>query len=67
VTLGDPRTLEVGEWVVGDARRSASRYRDRGIVSARAAACPDDTYVPFIQTDVAVNPATRAGRYSTCV
>ncbi|MGK9797736.1 trypsin-like peptidase domain-containing protein, partial [Salmonella enterica subsp. enterica] len=32
-----------------------------GIVSAKSRALPDDTYVPFIQTDVAVNPGNSGG------
>ena len=32
-----------------------------GIVSAKARALPGDTYVPFIQTDVAVNPGNSGG------
>jgi serine protease Do len=32
-----------------------------GIVSAKARSLPDGTYVPFIQTDVAVNPGNSGG------
>ena len=32
-----------------------------GIVSAKGRALPDETYVPFIQTDVAVNPGNSGG------
>jgi serine protease Do len=32
-----------------------------GIVSAKGRSLPDDTYVPFIQTDVAVNPGNSGG------
>jgi serine protease Do len=32
-----------------------------GIVSAKARSLPDETYVPFIQTDVAVNPGNSGG------
>ena len=32
-----------------------------GIVSAKGRNLPDDTYVPFIQTDVAVNPGNSGG------
>ena len=32
-----------------------------GIVSAKARALPDENYVPFIQTDVAVNPGNSGG------
>ena len=32
-----------------------------GIVSAKSRALPDGNYVPFIQTDVAVNPGNSGG------
>jgi serine protease Do len=32
-----------------------------GVVSAKQRALPDDSYVPFIQTDVAVNPGNSGG------
>lgn len=32
-----------------------------GIVSAKSRSLPDDNYVPFIQTDVAVNPGNSGG------
>ncbi len=62
VTLGDPRKLEVGEWVV--AIGSPFGFENTvtaGIVSAKGRSLPDDTYVPFIQTDVAVNPGNSGG------
>jgi serine protease Do len=62
VTLGDPRQLEVGEWVV--AIGSPFGFENSvtaGIVSAKGRNLPDDTYVPFIQTDVAVNPGNSGG------
>ncbi len=62
VTLGDPRQLEVGEWVV--AIGSPFGFENSvtaGIVSAKGRSLPDDTYVPFIQTDVAVNPGNSGG------
>jgi serine protease Do len=62
VKLGDPRSLEVGEWVV--AIGSPFGFENSvtaGIVSAKGRNLPDDTYVPFIQTDVAVNPGNSGG------
>ena len=62
VKLGDPRSLQVGEWVV--AIGSPFGFENSvtaGIVSAKGRNLPDDTYVPFIQTDVAVNPGNSGG------
>ncbi len=62
VKLGDPTSLEVGEWVV--AIGSPFGFENSvtaGIVSATGRSLPDDTYVPFIQTDVAVNPGNSGG------
>ena len=62
VKLGDPNSLEVGEWVV--AIGSPFGFENSvtaGIVSAKGRSLPDDTYVPFIQTDVAVNPGNSGG------
>jgi serine protease Do len=62
VTLGDPKSLAVGEWVV--AIGSPFGFENSvtaGIVSAKGRSLPDETYVPFIQTDVAVNPGNSGG------
>ena len=62
VRLGDPSSLAVGEWVV--AIGSPFGFENSvtaGIVSAKGRSLPDDTYVPFIQTDVAVNPGNSGG------
>jgi serine protease Do len=62
VRLGDPNALQVGEWVV--AIGSPFGFENSvtaGIVSAKGRNLPDDTYVPFIQTDVAVNPGNSGG------
>jgi serine protease Do len=62
VRLGDPNELQVGEWVV--AIGSPFGFENSvtaGIVSAKGRSLPDDTYVPFIQTDVAVNPGNSGG------
>ena len=62
VKLGDSDTVRVGEWVV--AIGSPFGFENSvtsGIVSAKARALPDGTYVPFIQTDVAVNPGNSGG------
>jgi serine protease Do len=60
--LGDSDKIRVGEWVV--AIGSPFGFENSvtsGIVSAKARALPDGTYVPFIQTDVAVNPGNSGG------
>jgi serine protease Do len=62
VRLGSPDSVRVGEWVV--AIGSPFGFENSvtaGIVSAKARALPDGTYVPFIQTDVAVNPGNSGG------
>ena len=62
VKLGDPQSLQVGEWVV--AIGSPFGFENSvtaGIVSAKGRSLPDGNYVPFIQTDAAVNPGNSGG------
>ena len=62
VTVGDPSKLEVGEWVA--AIGSPFGFENSvtaGIVSAKGRVVPDESEVPFIQTDVAVNPGNSGG------
>ncbi len=62
VPLGNPASLKVGEWVL--AIGSPFGFENSvtaGIVSAKRRSLPDDGYVPFIQTDVAVNPGNSGG------
>jgi len=62
VKLGDPQQVRVGNWVL--AIGSPFGFENSvtaGIVSAKSRALPDGTYVPFIQTDVAVNPGNSGG------
>ena len=62
VKLGDPAKLRVGEWVL--AIGSPFGFENTatvGIVSATSRSLPDGTYVPFIQTDAAVNPGNSGG------
>jgi len=62
VTLGNPRDLRVGEWVL--AIGSPFGFENTvtaGVVSAKGRSLPDDSTVPFIQTDVAVNPGNSGG------
>jgi serine protease Do len=60
--LGDARNVRVGEWVVAiGSPYGFENTVTAGIVSATSRALPDGTYVPFIQTDVAVNPGNSGG------
>jgi serine protease Do len=62
VKIGDPSRIRVGEWVL--AIGSPFGFENTvtaGIVSATARSLPDGTYVPFIQTDAAVNPGNSGG------
>jgi serine protease Do len=60
--LGDSSKLQAGEWVaaIGSPFGFANTIT-AGIVSAKERALPDEMYVPFIQTDVAVNPGNSGG------
>src|SRR4051812_32389994 len=54
--------VRVGEWVLAiGSPYGFDNTVTSGIVSAKARALPGDTYVPFIQTDVAVNPGNSGG------
>ncbi|HEX6007778.1 MAG TPA: DegQ family serine endoprotease [Burkholderiales bacterium] len=62
VRIGNPDTVKVGDWVA--AIGSPFGFENSvtaGIVSAKSRSLPDSTYVPFIQTDVAVNPGNSGG------
>ncbi len=62
VKFGDPNRLKVGEWVV--AIGSPFGFENTvtaGIVSAKGRSLPQENFVPFIQTDVAVNPGNSGG------
>lgn len=62
ITVGDSENLRVGEWVLAIGSPFGFEHTaTQGIVSALARSLPDDTYVPFIQTDVAVNPGNSGG------
>ena len=60
--IGDPRKLRPGQWVAAigspfgfEASVSA------GIVSGMRRTIPEESFIPFIQTDVAVNPGNSGG------
>jgi len=62
VKIGNPSHLKVGEWVAAiGSPFGLENTVTAGIVSAKARALPDENYVPFIQTDVAVNPGNSGG------
>lgn len=62
VTLGQPSQLKVGEWVLAiGSPYGFENTVTAGVVSAKGRSLPDDSYVPFIQTDVAVNPGNSGG------
>jgi serine protease Do len=62
VTFGDSDKLEVGEWVVAIGSPFGLDYTaTQGIVSALGRSLPGGSYVPFIQTDAAVNPGNSGG------
>jgi len=62
VPVGSSRDLKVGEWVlaIGSPFGLESTVT-AGVVSAKGRSLPDETQVPFIQTDVAVNPGNSGG------
>jgi serine protease Do len=62
VKLGDSSKVRVGEWVA--AIGSPFGFENSvtaGIVSAEGRSLGEGSYVPFIQTDVAVNPGNSGG------
>jgi serine protease Do len=62
VKLGKSAAVKVGDWVA--AIGSPFGFENsvtQGIVSAKSRTLPDESYVPFIQTDVAVNPGNSGG------
>jgi len=65
VRIGDPSQLKPGEWVLAiGSPFGFENSATAGIVSATARSLPSEegsNYVPFIQTDVAVNPGNSGG------
>jgi serine protease Do len=62
VQIGNPALSAVGEPVLAiGSPYGFENTATAGIVSAKSRSLPDDTYVPFIQTDVAVNPGNSGG------
>jgi len=62
VKLGDPGAIKVGEPVLAiGSPYGFENSATAGIVSAKSRSLPDGDIVPFIQTDVAVNPGNSGG------
>jgi serine protease Do len=62
VKLGDPSKIHPGQWVLAiGSPFGFENSATAGIISATARSLPSDNYVPFIQTDVAVNPGNSGG------
>ncbi|MCL7744984.1 DegQ family serine endoprotease [Guyparkeria hydrothermalis] len=62
VKIGDSDEVDVGEWVLAiGAPFGLDHSATHGIVSAIGRDLPNETYVPFIQTDAPVNPGNSGG------
>ena len=62
VKIGNPDQSKVGQWVVAiGSPYGFDNTVTSGIISAKARSLPDETYTPFIQTDVPVNPGNSGG------
>ncbi len=62
VRIGDPAKLKPGQWVVAiGSPFGMENSVTAGIVSATSRRISGDQFVPFIQTDVAVNPGNSGG------
>ncbi|MFC5473572.1 DegQ family serine endoprotease [Paraherbaspirillum soli] len=62
VQIGNPALTKVGEPVLAiGSPYGFDNTATAGIVSAKLRSLPGENYVPFIQTDVAVNPGSSGG------
>src|SRR6188768_1943622 len=62
VKLDPADDVKVGEWVIAiGSPFGFENSATSGIVSAKSRTLPGGSYVPFIQTDVAVNPGNSGG------
>jgi serine protease Do len=60
--IGSAVNARVGEWVLAiGSPFGFENSATAGIISAKSRSLPDDSYVSFIQTDVAVNPGNSGG------
>lgn len=62
VVIGNSANSRVGEWVLAiGSPFGFENSASAGIISAKSRTLPDGSYVPFLQTDVAVNPGNSGG------
>lgn len=62
VKLGNSAEVKIGQWVVAiGSPYGFDNTVTAGIVSAKARSLGSDTYVPYLQTDVVVNPGSSGG------
>lgn len=62
VVIGDSETLKAGQWAVAIGSPFSFDYSvTAGIISALGRSLPGESYVPFIQSDVAVNQGNSGG------
>ncbi|HTT70234.1 MAG TPA: DegQ family serine endoprotease [Anaeromyxobacteraceae bacterium] len=62
VDIGDSSNVQVGAWVLAiGSPFGFENSASAGIVSAKARSLPNESYVPFLQTDVPVNPGNSGG------
>jgi len=62
VVIGNPEAVKPGQWVAAiGSPFGMENTVTAGIISAKYRSLPDENYVPFIQTDVAVNPGNSGG------
>ncbi len=62
VQIGDSDQVQVGQWVVAIGQPFGLEHTaTQGIISAVGRSLPDETYVPFLQTDAALNPGSSGG------
>ena len=62
VVIGDSDAVKVGQWVAAiGSPYGLDQTVTAGIISALRRRLPSDRYVPFIQTDAAVNPGNSGG------
>ncbi|MFO1432336.1 MAG: DegQ family serine endoprotease [Candidatus Competibacteraceae bacterium] len=62
VKIGDSDKLQVGQWVLAiGSPFGFAHSATQGIISALGRSLPKDNYIPFIQTDAAVNPGNSGG------